>query len=483
MERRRRSSRSWPRRSACRSACCISGTSRPAAPPAGRATRARPAGARTGAAERAADRCRAYRADKRRAGRRLGGRAMTRLARSICGAALRATALACALSLAARVARAAVYPGARAPAVAIEQRLGAQLPLGRALRRCERPRGATRRLFPEQRDARRRARRARPRLLPLPAPVRDGHGRRARRRSRKRRGAHATTACSASASTPPRRPPMRKRGGASICRCREAATGGTSCPDDRPGRPVRALERDRPGSDARRRSFSTRWSATRARSRRWRGRPASSSQRRERSDRERASRPGDADTAHRTAFAHAAGFVVVTPDGRVSRYFLGVRHDPVALRGALDAASRPLDRRVRRRARPALRPSRSDARPLHRRDVMLGLRIVGLSLACCCSGSGSGATDARPAPRSAAMNATPDAPLLAGLSTCSAQGASSAAGRSDLLFLALLGLCGTVALVLTGCIVWFCVRYRAGLAGRSGPATEQRAGRSRSPGP
>ena len=38
-------------------------------------------------------------------------------------------------------------------------------------------------------------------------------------------------------------------------------------------------------------------------------------------------------------FAHASGFLVATPQGRISRYFLGVRHDPEALRSALDAAA------------------------------------------------------------------------------------------------------------------------------------------------
>ena len=37
----------------------------------------------------------------------------------------------------------------------------------------------------------------------------------------------------------------------------------------------------------------------------------------------------------RDAFAHAAGFVVVTPEGRVARYFPGVRFDAAALRAAL----------------------------------------------------------------------------------------------------------------------------------------------------
>ena len=38
--------------------------------------------------------------------------------------------------------------------------------------------------------------------------------------------------------------------------------------------------------------------------------------------------------------AHPTGFVVLTPDGTVSRYFLGVRHSPAALRAALVEASR-----------------------------------------------------------------------------------------------------------------------------------------------
>ena len=37
--------------------------------------------------------------------------------------------------------------------------------------------------------------------------------------------------------------------------------------------------------------------------------------------------------------AHPTGFVVLTPDGTVSRYFLGVRHSPAALRAALVEAS------------------------------------------------------------------------------------------------------------------------------------------------
>lgn len=42
--------------------------------------------------------------------------------------------------------------------------------------------------------------------------------------------------------------------------------------------------------------------------------------------------------ADRDAFAHPAGFVVATPDGRVSRYFFGVRFDPSDVGEAIRAA-------------------------------------------------------------------------------------------------------------------------------------------------
>lgn len=49
-----------------------------------------------------------------------------------------------------------------------------------------------------------------------------------------------------------------------------------------------------------------------------------------------ARRPASDDAT--AVFDHAAGFVVATPRGRISRYLLGVRHDPLDVRRALDAA-------------------------------------------------------------------------------------------------------------------------------------------------
>lgn len=43
--------------------------------------------------------------------------------------------------------------------------------------------------------------------------------------------------------------------------------------------------------------------------------------------------------AARGQFAHPAGFLLVTPQGRISQYFLGVRFDAAALRTALDRAA------------------------------------------------------------------------------------------------------------------------------------------------
>jgi protein SCO1 len=81
-----------------------------------------------------------------------------------------------------------------------------------------------------------------------------------------------------------------------------------------------------------------------------------------------------------TTFAHAAGFLVATPDGRISQYFLGVRHDPVALRRAVDEAAgdaigRAVDSLFLLCAHLDPTLGRFTA------DVMLGLRLLGLGLA------------------------------------------------------------------------------------------------------
>ncbi|HEU4653936.1 MAG TPA: SCO family protein [Steroidobacteraceae bacterium] len=42
--------------------------------------------------------------------------------------------------------------------------------------------------------------------------------------------------------------------------------------------------------------------------------------------------------AEHQQFAHPAGFLIATPNGKISRYFFGVRYDPAALRSAIASA-------------------------------------------------------------------------------------------------------------------------------------------------
>jgi protein SCO1/2 len=87
-----------------------------------------------------------------------------------------------------------------------------------------------------------------------------------------------------------------------------------------------------------------------------------------------------ADRTGRTAFAHAAGFLVATPDGRVSRYFLGVRHDPAALRAAIDdAASRSVGGLVDQLVLLCAHLDPTLGR--YSANVMFGLRFGSLALA------------------------------------------------------------------------------------------------------
>ena len=82
-------------------------------------------------------------------------------------------------------------------------------------------------------------------------------------------------------------------------------------------------------------------------------------------------RPGDA----AARFAHPAGVVVVTTDGRVSRYLMGVRFEPAELRTAVDEArsgevGRPTDRL-------ALLCAHFDPRAgQHSQAVMVGIRLL-----------------------------------------------------------------------------------------------------------
>ena len=77
-------------------------------------------------------------------------------------------------------------------------------------------------------------------------------------------------------------------------------------------------------------------------------------------------------------FAHPAGVVVVTPDGRVSRYLMGVRFDPGELREALEQAR---DGRVGRLSdRLALLCAHLDLRAgEHSQAVLVGMRVAAIA--------------------------------------------------------------------------------------------------------
>ena len=223
-----------------------------------------------------------------------------------------------------------------ASAVGFTQHLGAALPLaapftdsaGRAIRLADE---LAARRPPDAADAR---------LPPLPAAVRPGDAGRARGAAPERpAGAGGARRCS-SASTRPRPPPTPPTRAAPTSATRALLAGA------QPATPP-AIER-------------------------LVGPPASIA----RARRQRRLRlPARGDAAAR--FAHPAGVVVVTPDGRVSRYLMGVRFDPAELRDAVvDAARRPR-RQPQRPPRAAVRASRPARRHAQRRRCWSGMRVAG----------------------------------------------------------------------------------------------------------
>ncbi len=139
---------------------------------------------------------------------------------------------------------------------------------------------------------------------------------------------------------------------------------------------------------------------------------------------------GGADDAA-SSVDHATGFVVVTPDGRVSRYFLGVRHDPLALAGALAtraaAPSAAWSSGSSCCAPTSIRRSAATARA-----VLPALRLSGIALALALALLDLAPARARS--RAPAMNDT----AAAGPARSAAH--RPQAGISDPLFLVLLGL-------------------------------------------
>lgn len=79
-------------------------------------------------------------------------------------------------------------------------------------------------------------------------------------------------------------------------------------------------------------------------------------------------------------FDHAVGFMVATPEGRVSGYLLGVRHDPAAVRAALETArENGIGRLVERLVLLCAHVDPSVGR--WSVAVLVGLRLLGCALA------------------------------------------------------------------------------------------------------
>ena len=84
--------------------------------------------------------------------------------------------------------------------------------------------------------------------------------------------------------------------------------------------------------------------------------------------------PGDA----AARFAHPAGIVVVTPDGRASRYLMGVRFEPAELRAAIAQASSGQVGNLSDRL--ALLCAHLDPRVgANSESVLLGMRVTGVA--------------------------------------------------------------------------------------------------------
>ena len=317
--------------------------------------------------------------------------------------AMRRAAALLALALALLAGRAALRRGRRARrrrrGPSSSQRLGAALPLdapfidasGRPVR--------ARRLL-----RRRPPGRPRPRLLPLPEPVRPRDARRAARRSHASGLPRRDYRIVAVSIDPDETPADARAPRARLRRLRGFLRRG-----------ARAARAARPAPARRRR---------RRRSRR------SRAGRLRLSARCRATQATPAPSAAASRYAHAAGFVVVTPDGRISRYLLGVRFDAARRCAWRWSTRRPAT--IGSAQRPprccsAPTSTRAPAATTRRDDV---LRAVGVAARARRSAAGSGASARGARARRDGTRMRGRATLDAGFSLL-APAASAIAGRID----------------------------------------------------
>lgn len=156
-------------------------------------------------------------------------------------------------------------------------------------------------------------------------------------------------------------------------------------------------------------------------------------------------------------FAHPSGVVVLTPDGVVSRYFLGIEYPPKTLRLALDEASRKKVGMLAERL--LLLCFHYDPKTgRHSSVIMRVLQVAGLGTVTLLA-----AVIVRLSRRRSAG--------LAALAffTLLPERASNIAQSVDAIFYSLLAVCGLVTAGIFVAVLYFCIRYRQGSpAKRSG---------------
>ncbi len=193
-------------------------------------------------------------------------------------------------------------------------------------------------------------------------------------------------------------------------------------------------------------------------------------------------------------YAHAAVFMVITPDGRVSHYFYGVQYDPTAVRLALIESSEGrlgsafdqlllfcfhYDAQAGRYG-PVAKNIMSVGGAMT--VVLLALWLVPAWLRRKSRGSDSSSpgfststNEAAPAPASSRQVLAP-AHVLPAISSWFPESASSVADNVDWLFGFILAICVVFFVLIVGLLVYFVIRYRRTAEHRvgSGPSHNTR---------
>ncbi len=160
-------------------------------------------------------------------------------------------------------------------------------------------------------------------------------------------------------------------------------------------------------------------------------------------------------------FAHASGIVVLTPDGIVSRYFLGIEYPPNDLRLALGEASQ---KKIGTLAERLLLLCFHYDPKTGRYSLLISrvLQVGGIGTALVLGAMIVRMTRRKP------LNAGHGLPAIIAFSLLPER-ASDVASSVDAIFYALLAVCGLVTAGIVIAVLFFCIRYRAGSPANRGP--------------